>query len=67
MPVVRDPKKHKPRRKPSLAEALRAARRAGVSVCQAEIGPDGKVVLTFGQPTTKPNHELTVEDLKKLL
>jgi hypothetical protein len=37
-------------RKPNLAAAIRQARKAGVDVSGATIGPDGSVSLTFGQP-----------------
>jgi hypothetical protein len=37
--------------KPTLAGALRAARKAGVSVAGATMGVDGSLSLTFGAPT----------------
>jgi hypothetical protein len=37
-------------RKPSLAAAIKQARKAGVDVQGATVRPDGSVSLTFGHP-----------------
>ena len=42
----------KRRRKPSLAAALNNARKAHMPVKTAVVEPDGKIVLTFGEPET---------------
>lgn len=44
-------------RKPSLAAAIRQARKAGVEVSGATIAPDGSVFLRFSQPGKSDNVE----------
>jgi hypothetical protein len=41
-------------RKPKLADALKAAKKAGTNVTGATLAPDGSVSLTFGE-TAKRN------------
>ena len=44
-------KKTRRARRPTLASALRQARKVGASVSGATISADGSVTITFGQPT----------------
>ena len=43
-------------RKPSLTNAIRAAKAAGMTVSGATIAPDGSVVLTFGDGSTSSDN-----------
>jgi hypothetical protein len=45
------------RRKAMLAAALKQAAKAGATVARAELDPDGKAVLTFGQAAGDGKHE----------
>jgi hypothetical protein len=44
-------KRGRQRRRPTLKSALNAAQKAGKPVKSATVDPDGKVTLTFGEPT----------------
>jgi hypothetical protein len=53
---VSEPPDKTRRRRPTLAGALRAARKAGQKVKSATVEADGKVTLTFGdEPPTESN------------
>ena len=44
-------KRGRQRRRPTLKSALDAAQKAGKPVKSAMVDPDGKITLTFGEPT----------------
>jgi hypothetical protein len=45
------------RRRPTLKSALEAARKMGKSVRSATVDPDGKITITFGEPTADTNDD----------
>src|SRR5262249_12505607 len=55
--VSEPPKKSVRKRKPTLRAALEAAKAVGEKVKGAVVEPDGKITLTFGEPTAADANE----------
>src|SRR5882757_3401472 len=56
--VVVEVQSKRRQRKPTLARAIREAKKAGVNVATATLGVDGSVSLAFGEPTKPQGNEL---------
>jgi hypothetical protein len=59
-------KKARAPRRPTLANALKQADKAGKSVRGAVIDPDGKIELTFGEPDLPEANNPWHAEIKKL-
>ena len=57
-PVYQPQPPRRRRRKPTLGDAIRQAKKEGVNVSAATVTPDGSVSLTFGEAQPKSETDL---------